>query len=120
MKKYLVPAVFATIFTALIAAGCLSLKNLAVYEAGSWEGSGAGYGGVIRVLVETDSVSITGINLLEQNEDVMIGLEAIYELKSFILETDSTDIDAVSGATQSSEGFLDAVNDALSKAKIKK
>ncbi|MDR2803146.1 MAG: FMN-binding protein [Treponema sp.] len=105
---------------AMILAACLSFKNIAVYEPGLWEGSGEGYNGTILLTVETDSASIIDINILEQHEDEMIGGEAIANLKGFILETSSTDIDAVSGATQSSEGFLKAVNDAMAKARIEK
>jgi fumarate reductase flavoprotein subunit len=116
MKKYIVLFVCA----ALLFAACLSFTSLNVYEPGRWEGSGEGYNGTIRIAVDTDSTSIIDITVLDQNDDAMIGGEAIKELKEFILETDSTDIDAISGATQTSEGFINAVDDALSKAKIKK
>ncbi|MDR1363933.1 MAG: FMN-binding protein [Spirochaetaceae bacterium] len=116
MKKYI--ALFAG--AALLFAACLSLKSLAVYEPGSWEGIGEGYNGTIHLIVDTDSTSIIDITILEHNDDAMIGGEAISELKEFILETDSTDIDAISGATQTSEGFINAVNEALSKARIVK
>ncbi|MDR0382371.1 MAG: FMN-binding protein [Spirochaetaceae bacterium] len=115
MKKYLVLIVFVALFAA-----CMSLKSFAVYEPGRWEGRGEGYNGMILVLVETDTASILDINVLAQNEDAMIGGDAIRSLKEFILDTDSTDIDAVSGATLTSEGFLEAVNNALSKARIKR
>jgi uncharacterized protein with FMN-binding domain len=115
MKKCIVLFVCAALFFA----ACLSFKSLAVYEPGRWEGNGEGYNGVIRLAVDTNSTSIIDITVLEQNDDAMIGGEAIKELKEFILDTDSTDIDAISGATQTSEGFINAVSDALSKAKIK-
>lgn len=101
-------------------AACLSLGKLAVYEAGKWEGSGLGYNGAIRVVIETDTTSIIDINVLPHNEDPLIGEEALRELKEYVLETDSTDIDAISGATQTCDGFIQAVDDALSKARIKK
>jgi uncharacterized protein with FMN-binding domain len=116
MKKY----VLLTVCVTLGLTACLSFGKLAVYEAGKWEGSGAGYNGAIRVVVETDTSSIVDINVLEHNEDALIGGEALRELKEYVLETDSTDIDAISGATQTYDGFIDAVDDALSKARIKK
>jgi uncharacterized protein with FMN-binding domain len=116
MKRY----VLLTVCALFVLAACLSFNKLTVYEAGKWEGSGTGYNGAIRVVVETDTTSIIDINVLENNEDPLIGGEAIMELKEIILETDSTDIDAISGATQTCEGFIYAVDDALSKAKIKK
>jgi fumarate reductase flavoprotein subunit len=116
MKNYLVPAVLAAMFLT----ACMTLKEFAVYEPGHWTGAAYGYNGRITVSVETDAFYIRDINVLEQNEDAMIGGDAISALTEIILETDSTDIDAVSGATQTSDGFLNAVNNALSKAKIKK
>jgi uncharacterized protein with FMN-binding domain len=117
MKRY----VLLTVCALFGLAACLSFNKLAVvYETGKWEGSGEGYNGVIRVVVETDTASIIDINVLENNEDPLIGGEAIRELKEIVLETDSTDIDAISGATETCEGFIYAVDDALSKARIKK
>ncbi|MDR0663545.1 MAG: FMN-binding protein [Spirochaetaceae bacterium] len=105
---------------AALAAACLSFKSMTVFEAGKWEGFGKGYNGTIHVVVETDSTSIIDINVLQEDEDLLIGVEAIAELKEFVLETDSTETDAISGATASSEGFMEAVEDALSKARLKK
>jgi urocanate reductase len=116
MKKYVLLIVCAL----LSLAACLSFSGLAMYEAGNWEGSGTGYNGTIYVVVETDTTSIIDIDVPENDEDPLIGGEAIRELKEIVLETDSTDLDAISGATQTCEGFIDAVNDALSKARIKK
>jgi fumarate reductase flavoprotein subunit len=116
MKKYFMLIACA----AFILAACLSFSSLAMYEPGKWEGTGDGYNGPIQVLVETDSTSIIDIYVLWQEEDLLIGGAALEELKEFVLETDSTDIDAISGATESSEGFIGAVDDALSKARIKK
>jgi fumarate reductase flavoprotein subunit len=117
MKKYFLIIACAC---AALAAACLSFKDMAVYEPGKWEGSGEGYNGIIHVVVETDSTSIIDINVLRETEDPLIGGEAIAELKEFILETDSIETDAISGATESSEGFIKAVEDALSKARLKK
>jgi uncharacterized protein with FMN-binding domain len=116
MKNYLAPAVFVAVFFT----ACMTLKSFAVYEPGHWTGVSYGYNGSITVSVETDAFSIIDINVLEQSEDAMIGGAAISALTEIILETDSTDIDAVSGATQTSDGFLNAVNNALSRARIKK
>jgi fumarate reductase flavoprotein subunit len=117
MKFYFV---LIAVFVATLFAACVSLKNFAVYEPGQWQGTGEGYNGAIVVSVETDSASIIDIKVLEQNEDAMIGGDAISALKDHVLDTDSTDVDAVSGATQTSEGFLNAVNNALSNARIEK
>jgi fumarate reductase flavoprotein subunit len=100
-------------------AACATLSRLASYESGRYEGRGQGYGGTIRVFVETDASSIIDIEIDDHNEDPLIGGEALEALKEAVLEADSTDIDAVSGATETSEGFLDAVSRALEQAKKK-
>jgi uncharacterized protein with FMN-binding domain len=116
MKNYLVLMVFVTFF----AAACMTLKGFAVYEPGRWTGAAYGYGGKITVLVVTDIHSILDISVLEQYEDFVIGSYAISQLKTSILETNSTDVDVVSHATITSEGFINAVKNALSTATIDK
>jgi fumarate reductase flavoprotein subunit len=111
MKKFLLPAF-------LILAGCVSLELAERFNPGAYEGSAGGYYGPVVVLVDTDSSSILNIRLVEQEEDEFIGGDAIRTLRAQILETDSTDLDAVSGATVTSNAFLDAVNNALEKARI--
>jgi hypothetical protein len=73
------------------------------------EGVGEGYRGPIRVRVECEGDLIRNIEILSHREDEFVGLDAMEELLALILETGSTDLDAVSGATQSSGGFLEAV-----------
>jgi uncharacterized protein with FMN-binding domain len=113
MKKILLPLL-------LIFAACITLELAERFNAGSYEGTGEGYYGPVIVEVETDASSILNIKIIEQNEDELIGADAIQTLRSQILESDSTDIDAVSGATTTSEAFLDAVNKALDKARIRR
>jgi uncharacterized protein with FMN-binding domain len=50
---------------------------------------------------------------VEQQEDPAIGGEAMAELAEQILAYGPAETDAVSGATDSSKGFLDAVEEAL-------
>ncbi len=77
------------------------------------EGVGQGYRGVIHVLVRSNSRGIQEIEVLEHEEDEFIGGAAIESLIEAVLDADSPDVDAVSGATTSSEGFLEAVRNAL-------
>ncbi|MDR3301218.1 MAG: FMN-binding protein [Spirochaetaceae bacterium] len=107
MKKLLLPALLGF-------AGCISFQFAERFNAGSYRGEGTGHNGAIVVEVETDSASILDINIIEQHEDALVGGEAMRELKEQILEEDSTFVDAISGATITSEGFLHAVDEALS------
>jgi uncharacterized protein with FMN-binding domain len=76
------------------------------------EGVGEGYRGPIAVRVEFAGDLVRNIEITDHQEDEFIGLAAMEELLALILETGFTDLDAVSGATQSSRGFLEAVEHA--------
>ena len=80
---------------------------------GVYEGSGQGYRGKIHVLVRIEGGRIAEIEVVYSMEDRAVGGEAMEELANLVLEYNSTDIDAISGATESSKGFLEAVLDAI-------
>ncbi|MDR0670493.1 MAG: FMN-binding protein [Treponema sp.] len=106
----------------IVAAGCAGGEyrrtgsESAVYRDGLWEGSGRGYRGEIRVQVRTGSGLIQEIGISAHNEDPLSGGAALEELLELVLDYQSTDLDAVSGATVSSTGFLAAVEEALDLA----
>jgi uncharacterized protein with FMN-binding domain len=97
-------------------AGCAGLAAAVEYENGVFEGMGQGFRGPVRILLRMDAGAIAGIEILEHREDEAIGGATIEELLELVLEYNSADIDAVSGATESSAGFLAAVEDARSRA----
>jgi uncharacterized protein with FMN-binding domain len=68
------------------------------------------------VRLEISPSGIEDIVITSHNESAYPGLAAMEELLEAVLETGSTDLDAISGATFSSRGFLEAVEDALRKA----
>jgi uncharacterized protein with FMN-binding domain len=59
---------------------------------------------------------IEDLVIVSHREEPYPGTAAMEELLELVLETGSTDLDAVSGATLSSRGFLEAVEDALSRS----
>jgi len=79
------------------------------------EGVGQGFRGPIAVQVRLNEGSITEIEIVDSAEDRFVGAAAIEELIDLVIMYNSTDIDAVSGATESSEGFLEAVRNAILK-----
>jgi urocanate reductase len=79
------------------------------------EGVGQGFRGSISVQVRMSEGSITGIEIVDSVEDRFVGGAAMEELIDLVIMYNSTDIDAVSGATESSEGFLEAVRNAILK-----
>jgi len=86
------------------------------YKPGIYEGSGKGLRGTIYVKVQVSEAGIEDIEILSHNESANPGAAAMEELMELVLEYGSTDLDAVSGASFSSRGFLEAVEDALLKA----
>ena len=89
------------------------------YKPGIYGGTGRGYRGPIHVQVQISPAGIEDIIIIEHSEGTYTGAAAMEELLEAILETGSTDLDAISGATFSSKGFLEAVDDALGKAVYK-
>ena len=108
------PTAAALIFSAVIAVGCTSLKAETETETGAvYEGAAMGYRGIIHVRVGLDQGTITEITVVESCEDRNVGEAAIEELTDLVLMYNTTELDAVSGATETSRGFLEAVRRAI-------
>ena len=118
---------------ALGAAGAAALMGMApilggctdnaIYKEGTYTGTGEGKGGPITATVTFDSKSITAVELVGEDESPGVGgYECIKDgtFASRIIEAQSTDIDGVTGATQTTEGVKSAVQDAIDQATIKK
>lgn len=86
------------------------------YKNGTFEGSGTGYGGTITVQVTMEDDTITAVSVVSAPGEDSAYLSQGENVISSILSEQSTDVDTISGATFSSTGILEAVNDALSKA----
>jgi uncharacterized protein with FMN-binding domain len=98
--------------------GCLSFNaKTNSYVDGVYEGVGEGYQGPIRIAVRVGPGGILNIEIFEHTEDEFVGEAAMKELLEMVLDSNSTDLDAISGATESSVGFLAAVEDALKKVR---
>ena len=87
-----------------------------VYKNGTFEGSGTGYGGTITVQVTLQDDTITDVSVTSAPGEDSAYLAQGENVISSIISEQSTDVDTVSGATFSSTGILEAVNDALTKA----
>ena len=83
-----------------------------------YDGAAQGFAGEIRVSVFVEGNTITDITYQTEGETPSIGGSAIKALRTKILKTQNVNIDAISGATYSSKGFLEAVGQALSQAGI--
>ncbi len=72
-------------------------------------------GGEVKVKVTMDGDKIAKIEVLSHNETAGISDPAFAAIPDAIIAANSTQVDAVSGATKTSQALIDAVNDALSK-----
>ncbi|MDD5016771.1 MAG: FMN-binding protein [Eubacteriales bacterium] len=87
-----------------------------IYD-GTYTGTGTGYrpGLVVEVVIENGRIA--SVTVVEQNEEhVQIYGPAIEQIPDAIVDAQSTDVDSISGATKTSEGIKEAVEDALSQA----
>ena len=83
------------------------------FTDGTYTGEGQGNNGPIKVEVIVKDGSITEINVLEQAETANIYAGAAEQFIPELIRTQNLDLDAVSGATNSSNGIREAVKDAL-------
>ncbi len=84
------------------------------YEDGTYTGTGTGYENgetTLRVLVEDGRIS--AIDIISYEDDDPYFRTAFDGVTSAIIETQAVEVDAVSGATFSSNGIMEAVADAL-------
>ena len=87
-----------------------------VYKNGTYTGDGQGFGGNIQVQVTLENDTITDIQVVSAPGEDSAYLSQGQGVISTILAAQSTDVDTISGATFSSTGIINAVNDALGKA----
>lgn len=78
--------------------------------------SNAGIGGKLVVRVTYDGEQIKNVEVVQDHESEDIGKKALEVVPKEITEANSTDVDAVSGASSTSRAIKEAVKDALSKA----
>ena len=83
---------------------------------GALTGEGSGFGGPITVEVTMDGDDITSVTIVSNSETPSIAANALEQIPAAIVEADTADVDIVAGATYTSNGIINAVKDALSKA----
>lgn len=114
MKKgLLVLLAIAVMMMAL--AGCAK-KDEGLYNDGTYVGEGEGKYGVIKVEVTIQGGKIKEIKTLEHSETPGLSDPVFEKLYKSIVDKQTTEVDAVSGGTITSDGIKQAVADALSKA----
>ena len=91
----------------------------ATFKDGIYTGVADGYRPGLKVSVEIKNNVITSIEIIEHNEvNSRFYQKAMDTIPQAILDNQSTEVDATSGATFTSIGIMNAVNDALSQGLI--
>lgn len=80
---------------------------------GTYTGIGAGMHSAIKVEVVVEGGKIAKVTILEQDETVGIADPAFEQIPAAIVAANSTEVDVVAHATLTSNGIIEAVNNAL-------
>ena len=86
------------------------------YKDGTYQGSGTGFGGTITVEVTISGGKIASITILSAAGETASYFASAQGVISRIISGQTPNVDAVSGATYSSNGIIQAVQNALAKA----
>ena len=117
-KKFCVVLLIAAMLVSMTACGPKDVPVSGDGESVTATGEGTGYGGALKVDVtlSADKKTIEAITVGENNETPEIGGKAMELLTASVLDGQSLNVDAVSGATLASNGFLTAVSEAIKAA----
>ncbi len=84
---------------------------------GVWEGLGNGRNGMIKLCIVVENNRITGIRILSQSES-KFAHPAENEIINAVIQHNGTDgVDAITGATLTSNGMLEAITAAINASK---
>ena len=86
------------------------------YKDGTYQGSGTGFGGTITVQVTVSGGKIASIDILSASGETGSYFASAQGVISRMISGQTPNVDAVSGATYSSNGIIQAVQNALAKA----
>lgn len=114
------------IIAALLSATCLfsmvgcsssgSGKKDLSFKAGTYTGAGDGRNGKVKVEVEFTDSSIKSVKVIEHGETEGIADAPIEKIPEKIVKNQTLAIDAISGATMTGDGILQAVEDCVAQA----
>ena len=82
------------------------------YEDGTYEGTGTGYSGDVKVKVTVKDHQIVSVEIVSNKDDAAFFNRA-KALTDMIVKAQTWEVDSVSGATYSSRGIREAVKNAL-------
>lgn len=121
-KKYCFSFINLFIIVALFLSGCTDFSSDeeatadTLYESGAYTAISQGHGGDMTVEVNFDDSSIVSIEVVEHNDSDGISDTPIERIPEDIIETQSLNVDVVSGATVTSLAIIAAVEDTVIQA----
>lgn len=118
MKKYLSLILVLAMVLCMAAYGAapVQAENANLFTPGTYTGVGAGKNGDITVEVTFSAEKIERITVVSHSETPSLSDAAIANIPTQIVESQSLGVDAVSGATYTSNGIVEAVADAVKQA----
>jgi uncharacterized protein with FMN-binding domain len=101
----------------LLMSMCMDGKSKHIcYKKGSYEGTGQGHHGQINVVVTTDEYEIKEIKIVEEYEMPELSKIVYDKIPKMVIESNSAEVDVVAGASFTSKGLIEAIEDGLDKA----
>ncbi|MFW7950937.1 flavocytochrome c [Vagococcus fluvialis] len=110
MKKVLKGFLFSLVLFLLVACSSGASKD------GTYEGEAKGANGPIKVSVTVKKDKIEDIKIVESSETDGVSDLALKQIPEAIVKAQGLDVDAVSGASSTSNAVVDAVKNALEKS----
>lgn len=87
------------------------------FKAGTYTGTAQGYGGKVTATVVITDSGIESVELVGSDETEALGGVALEKLSKKFVEAQSSEVDAISGSTITSDAAIEAVKQALDQAK---
>ncbi|MGI6037732.1 MAG: FMN-binding protein [Limnochordia bacterium] len=115
--------VFILLSLVVLGLGALSFANLpqgsaGLYQDGTYQGQAQGHNGPLVLEVTISSDKITAIEIVEHVETPFLSDLAFDQVPPAIIEQGTTEVELVTGASVTSKAIVEAVEDALRKAKV--
>lgn len=118
MKKY-ISMILVVVLLATVLVGCGNKgtgDDNTGYTDGTYTGEAEGMAPLSVSVTITDG-KISEVEVTEQNETPGYSEDALAQIPDAIVDKNSTEVEAVSGATTTSNAIKEAVDNALEKAK---
>ncbi|MBQ8092545.1 MAG: FAD-dependent oxidoreductase [Clostridia bacterium] len=109
MRKF---SVFALVFGLI-----LSIQSLVLAE--SYTASAQGFGGEVTVTLTITDGKLTNVTATGDGETDGVGSRAIEDMPAMMMETNSVEVDGITGATVTSTAVLEAAGAALAQSGVK-